>query len=366
MPAPVELDILPANLDWTGETGQSQSDILPGAACPSCKQVLPQESKLCVNCGFDLRTKKAGPVAAALPVATPDAPVAQPVASAEPATTATYASAGATSGRRHGIIGDDAIQGPKRGFWADAFASFIYPFAPCNLISFAIITFVACLNIGIGMLAATGLCIVLPICLMCWLFVTGWICAMYLNVVLETASGSNELPGIKMEDGLLEDVFKPLLKYVGAFACAFAPTACYAILIGTGRLSGSVASGVNLAILAVAGAFLWPMFVMLFAFNAINMVVRVDLIFTTIFRTILAYLSLWLMLLLVGVTSILPIVAYFLYQAGLNIPLPDIPDFGLIGEIVGTIIDVYLAIVSMRLIGLYYLHFKRRFTLVME
>lgn len=84
VPAPVELNIAPSNidLDWSGEIEHSQSDILgdlpewkpPEAntlkACPSCDKALPIEAKLCVNCGYDLRTgetvsgaknKEAGP-----------------------------------------------------------------------------------------------------------------------------------------------------------------------------------------------------------------------------------------------------------------------------------------------------------------
>jgi hypothetical protein len=54
-------------------------------------------------------------------------------------------------------------------------------------------------------------------------------------------------------------------------------------------------------------------------------------------------------------------------KAGININVPQVPQIpGLAGELIFNTINLYLGIVSMRLIGLYYLHFKRRFTMVME
>jgi hypothetical protein len=65
--------------------------------------------------------------------------------------------------------------------------------------------------------------------------------------------------------------------------------------------------------------------------------------------------------------KVLPLAGKLLVQAGLNINLPTLPQFGgLTGNVLFNICDLYLGIVAMRLIGLYYLHFKKRFTLIME
>jgi hypothetical protein len=72
------------------------------------------------------------------------------------------------------------------------------------------------------------------------------------------------------------------------------------------------------------------------------------------------------MLILVGITSILPMAGVFLARANIQVPAPNLQSLGFLGSILDIIIDVYLTIVSMRLIGLYYLHFKKRFTIVME
>ncbi|MFH1419759.1 MAG: hypothetical protein ABII12_15915 [Planctomycetota bacterium] len=376
MPAPVELDILPANLDWSGELDHSQSDILSdlipdvgapastaadlsGPGCPSCKQTLPQGAKLCVNCGFDLRTGKAIAGATATPVAAAAVPVAKPVsASAEPAAPATYASDRMFSGT--GLrSATDVIQRPKRSFWADAFHSFAYPFCTGgNAVTFSIILFFNLLQIPLGYVGCLGA--------IGQFFITGWIWAVYLSIVQDTATASIDLPGIKMEEGPVEDIVKPFFRYLGAAAFSFLPATSYLILMSSGVLPDSLTSPFNLLILAAAGVFLWPVFVMLFAFNALAMIIRVDLIFTTIFRTFLPYLSLWLMLVLVSVLTMLPLVGLIITMSGLNIAMPNLPDFGRFGMVGEGVIGLYVNIVSMRLIGLYYLHFKRRFTLVME
>ncbi len=131
MPAPVELDIFPANLDWSGQIDHSQSDILSdlipdvgapttaaadlsGAGCPACKQTLPQGAKLCVNCGFDLRTGRA------IAGATVSPPVAQPVMPA----TVTGGYAGASSSVTSG-----ARRKPKKGSSGGAGAMLMSPVA---------------------------------------------------------------------------------------------------------------------------------------------------------------------------------------------------------------------------------------------
>lgn len=76
LPDPAELDLLPAELDWSGEISMSQSDILadfvPGAnkgaaaaqpaptkrvgrSCPMCKAALEAGARICIGCGYDLR-----------------------------------------------------------------------------------------------------------------------------------------------------------------------------------------------------------------------------------------------------------------------------------------------------------------------
>jgi hypothetical protein len=253
-----------------------------------------------------------------------------------------------------------SVSGPRRGYWRDAFFSFIYPFhSGGNFVNFCVISFVTLLTIP---LSGMGIILIIPS-----IITFGWIRSMYLSVVQDTAAGSDDMPGIKMEDGFLEDIIKPALRYIGAYACAMAPAISYMIAAGTGLLPSSMASPVIFLLWLAIGILLWPMYVLLFAFGASSHVTRIDLIITTIFRTFLPYIALWIMLMLVGLLSTLPLLAVIVGILGLNMTIPEIPTWGgIAGRCVMEILDVYFSIVAMRVIGLYYLHYKNRFTLTFE
>ena len=258
-----------------------------------------------------------------------------------------------------GKPGMDEVQGPSRGFWSDAVQSFIYPFrSASNLITFVIICIVSLMRIPLGyagILGASGS-----------LIIYGWLSAMYLSVVQETAVGSEEMPGIKMEEGFIDDVIKPALKYLGAYLCAIGPFVAYAILLFSGVLPQWMESPFALLAWMGGGFFLWPIFVLLFSFSAIGMIFRIDLIFTTIFRTFVPYISIWLMILLVGFLWTLPLTAMVIAVVGLDMEIPELGGTGLAFSAFYNVLDVVLTIITMRLIGLYYLHFKSRFTLEFE
>lgn len=254
----------------------------------------------------------------------------------------------------------DPVQGPQRDFWADAFRSFIYPVASgSNAVTLAIVFIIASLQVFIpgGCLGTITSFIIF-----------GWLAAMYFSVIQDTAVGSEDLPGIKMESGFVDDIVKPGFKYIGAFAVVLAPAAVLAISIAAGGVPTSW--GWMIFLWGTAGIFLLPMSLLMFAFDALGMMFRLDLIFTTILRSIGPYLAIWLMLLVVGVGQAVTIVGasvldYLLPSAALSSSVaPLMASFG--GEILLVAFGVYFNIVSMRIIGLYYLHFKKRFTIVME
>jgi hypothetical protein len=363
--APVELDLLPDKIDWSSaDLSVSQSDILSdlipdakptasspsgklGLTCPLCRKVLAPGAVLCIECGFNAATRTY--IKTSLP------PGATAVKTAP---TAGYA-ADLSRMSRGSRIDHDVVQAPKRSFWADAFSAFGYPFMNVgNGVTLGIVALIYCLELVLGFAGCLGVIGIF--------IIEGWIAAMYLSVVQDTASGSADMPGIKIQDGPVDDIIKPFFKYIGAFFCAALPASVYFVLMKAGVLPPYLESGVNLLLLTVAGIFFLPVFVVLFAFSATNMLIRIDLIFTTVFRTFLPYLSLWLMLSLVEFVKFYPLVTILVNRSGLNISLPALPEFGLIGNVFFNILDLYLGIIAMRLIGLYYLHFKRRFALVME
>ena len=125
-------------------------------------------------------------------------------------------------------------------------------------------------------------------------------------------------------------------------------------------------SGIALLLWFAGGIFIWPMFVMLFAFEEWKQAYRIDLIITTICRAALPYVSLWFILLLVGAMSILPFLFPVFERLGININVDLLSGTGFVGAMLMQALDVYLTIVAMRQIGLYYLHFRNRFTFGFE
>ena len=355
--------------------------------CPGCRKVfkIPLEK-------FQALAEKAPPPDA--PAAAPPAlerepmelevipseldlgvPAAQPVEEAPVAAAvavATAPMAGYAADRPWAARGSrldmDVIQAPTRSYWADALRAFGYPFISANNgVVFGMILFAECARILMGVVFPYLPCFVGPVMLIAMIGILGWIAAIMLSVIQDTASGSEDLPGIKVEDGAMEDVIKPLFKYVGAWLCAILPTLVYVALVANGVLSGARSWGLNLILLSVVALFLLPMFLMLFAFNAPAQVFRLDLVFTTIIRTFLPYMSIWLMLLLANLPGALELLGWAVMKLGIALNVPQVPRIpGLAGTLIYSAVDLYLSIVSMRVIGLYYLHFKRRFTLVME
>lgn len=324
-----------------------------GQACPMCKAALAPGARICVSCGYDLRS------GAFLKGAGMDAPPRVDASSSlqDPWDSATGRSSGWGS-----VDGSPAqtAEEPKRDFWQDAVRAFKYPFdGTDNAVTFGVLLAFSCLQVPLGY--AAGLLGFLGI-----LFIEGWLAAVYLSVVQDTAGGSHDLPGIKMEDGIIEDILRPLLKYIGASACALLPAVIFTGAIAAGVVSNDPTAQAILVILTVVGVFFWPMFIILFALDAPDMLLRVDLILASILRTFPQYMALLTILLLVGVSSIVPFALALLGRAGVIEPVVTLPGFGLPGALAQSILNPYLTIVGMRMIGLYYRHFRKRLAIRMD
>ncbi|MBN2560041.1 MAG: hypothetical protein JXQ75_03830 [Phycisphaerae bacterium] len=342
-PAPAELDLQPANLDL--DVPPLAADFnAPGGAEHSTSDIFGGSDHLVVDEG------------APLPAAPVTAIVAETVGYAhDPSKRRSYG----------GNVTDDVIQGPKRGFWADAFLSFVYPVLSVgNATNFAGTAIIALIITVIPVGIAIMPCLFIAPGLTAMLILCGYVWGAYLSALRATASGTADMPGIKFADGVYEDAIKPFFKYLGAYAVAFAPVVALAIGFACNWLPPSLSW--LLLIWILAGLFFVPMSLVLFALDAMGMLARLDLIFLTIIRTFLPYLSIWLMFILVGLASFIPLAGYILMNLGIQATLPEIPEVGLIGTLLFEVLDVYVTLVAMRIIGLYYLHFKKRFAIVME
>jgi hypothetical protein len=287
-----------------------------------------------------------------------DEPAFTPVFSREPSQPAEMQYASGKKKRSTArTFADNA--GPKRGYWRDALYCFAYPFRNGgNIATFCIVAVFVLLKFPLEHVGPYGM--------IGRAFIFGWVSAVYLSVIQDTAGGSDDMPGIKMQDGILDDIVKPALKYVGSLAVALLPTAIYGIAYAMGGIPESLDHPLVPIFWLVAGIFLLPVILLLFSFNALTMVFRLDLIATTILRTFLPYLGLWAMLMVAGIVGVFVTHAPWLALVGIQGSGAFSIKSNIALRVFADVTDVYFTVAAMRMIGLYYLHFKHRFTIVME
>src|SRR5262249_14408248 len=118
---------------------------------------------------------------------------------------------------------DDAIQGPRRGFWMDVLYAMIYPVTKIGNV----------INLGVLLLVVTfAQYIPFMSCFMTLLrfSVYGWTASVFMNIVSHTAAGDDDLPLGNMSGGWWEETLKPGLMFLGTFALAMLPLITYGLL----------------------------------------------------------------------------------------------------------------------------------------
>jgi len=248
----------------------------------------------------------------------------------------------------------DAIQGAKHSFWTDLALAWVYPVqSGANILTLAGISILAAIQFGLEVFP--GGCFFL----IAWFVVYGWFCSFYMSVVLDTASGSSNLPGIRFEGSWWEEVFRPALYFIFSQAIVFVPP----VLMLLQMDSPWPAAGYF-----AVGLFLWPMLMLLLSLAGHNALLRVDLMAATILRSFPAYLVIVIVLAVVTLINWAVDILTILMEAGLlKMTLPKVlssPNIAF--QAVRHFVALYFSIVSMRLIGLYYLHNKHRFAFELE
>jgi len=268
-----------------------------------------------------------------------------------------YAGADAPVGRHLERSAGDMIQAPKHRYPEEAIGSFLYPFTSVgNVINFVIILVISLFSVPLGYAGCLGL--IGQACIF------GWLAAVYLSVVQDTAAGQDDLPGIRMEQGPFEDILVPMVKFIASVAMAFLPVIGGILLTALGApwLTG-VAS---LAWIPI-GVFLMPICLLLFALSAHATFMRPHLILSTILRSFGGYMSTWAFLLIVAALYLLPHLNEFLDYFGVtSTTLSSRFQLNFGTNLLVAAFQTYLMLVAMRVIGLYYRHFKHRFTIVLE
>jgi hypothetical protein len=180
-----------------------------------------------------------------------------------------------------------------------------------------------------------------------------WLLAFYLGVLLEAASGEDLLPTPSITDPW-SDLVRPGLLVLATVFLAIAPAlAVYLLGAPTGYASLPW-------LLAVLGLFFWPATILIVAIGDGFGGLRPDIVVRTVVSAFLPYLIIWILLILAFVPTVLVALGAEADLPGLKVLRTSRAGM-VLWALLGTAVRTYTMIVSMRLIGLYYRHFKQRF-----
>jgi len=297
-------------------------------------------------------------------------------------------SAGALDG---GPLG--AIPRPTRTFAADVLWTFLFPTSAGNLMTFVGIWIFLVIASLVLRLASYGFLFLVSIFATgFYVLMMGWYCAYQFSILESAAGGDENLPSMDLSVGWMSEALGSLIKWIGSWVIVLAPAICFRVwywstgpaatapgaasgwlpdwiddlVACSGGLPGILAlppAGIDpFKILVVLGLFVWPFVILCVAIGGFTALYRVDLIAATIVRSLGAY----------AVTVILMVGACVLeYLLASLIIAKAAVGAGTTGSIFSPALvfdalliglTIYFDIVLMRLIGLYYHHFKHQFS----
>jgi hypothetical protein len=191
------------------------------------------------------------------------------------------------------------------------------------------------------------------------LVVWGWIFAYCQSVILETASGEDELPKFSMENGWWDDIIVPFFQFLGSWVGVLMPALVLRVLYGL--YPYDVLWYAALAAFWI-GVFIWPAAALMVVIGSVREAFHLDLVVSTIARSFPAYL---MTLALLGL-AFGPEILFRLYVR----QRAAVGDLSLshtfLFAVAVKVFVAYAILVSMRSLGLYYRHFKSRFPWVAE
>ena len=249
--------------------------------------------------------------------------------------------------------------GSSKGYWQSVLWSFLFPSVSAgNVFTFLAVWMVlVVVPFGAQFMCLLGLVVILAL--------MGWYAAFRLNIIASAANGEEDLPSPGFSGDYYADLIYPAFQWIGSWAVVMLPALAYLTFAGdwdavggggvdvmlseglSGLLSGSGEMGI-FGVLLYGGLFMWPMVVLCIALGGFSSLYRIDLIVVTISRSFLPYAV--TVGLVVGATLIGELAGDIL-PAG-KVALRSILLAG---------VGLYLEIVTMRVIGLYYHHYKDRF-----
>ncbi len=255
---------------------------------------------------------------------------------------------------------------PAKGYWGSIFWTLFFPSNIGNLITFLVIWFVLSL---VPLFAASW------IGLGFFILVSFWYIGFRFDVVQSSAGGDENLPKLGFSGDYWDELFLPALRWLGSWVVVTLPAVVYLFIrydASAGDVAGVLLEGIAglilgfyddyylLAMLGL-GFFLWPMIILCLALEGFSAVSRVDYILATIVRSIPAYA--FTVFLVFATMAADVYVQYVIANAAAGGPTSVGAGLGvgLLTRIASTGVALYLEIVMLRVIGLYYHHFKDKF-----
>ncbi len=238
----------------------------------------------------------------------------------------------------------DWIRGPERPFWHDVAAAFWFPLDADNFITMIVLTLITLLTIPVsfaGMFAFVGLAIIY-----------GYLSAFCMMTILETASGEDTLPLVSVTN-IFDDLILPMLQFVGTWIFVQIPLAVVVLLDLKYELGLSLSAYV---VTAAAGIFFWPVVLLAVAIGRGFHGLWPHVIIKTVASAPLAYMAVWAALLAASALVVIPETRPFQ-----NLVNTYLPNAALGVGLLKSVLSVYATVVAMKVIGLYYRHYKRRF-----
>jgi hypothetical protein len=242
----------------------------------------------------------------------------------------------------------DLTDNHERSFWSDLAWSFVLFLDPQNMAT--------CIGLMVMMVFA-AIASILPIAgLFVGTLTTLFLLAFFLNVILEVASGEEELPNLWIDSWW--DLIPPLFQFLGSWVYVGLPA--IASLWITWQVIGepdwSLAYGLTLV-----GMVFWPAVILAVVIGGGFQGLWPHTIVRTALAEPLAYLVVCAVVLIVpGFDALLDldVVQAALGELSFSATLAVTVFVGLI--------DLCVVIIAMRAIGLYYRHFKHRFPWIAE
>ena len=249
--------------------------------------------------------------------------------------------------------------GSQKGYWQSVLWSFLFPSVSAgNVFTFLAVWMVlVVVPFGAQFMCLLGLVVILAL--------MGWYAAFRLNIIASAANGEEDLPSPGFSGDYYAELIYPAVQWIGSWIIVTLPALAYLSFAGdwdavsgvgidvllseglSGLLSGSGEVGA-FGVLLYGGLFMWPMVVLCIALGGFSSLYRIDLIMATIARSFLPY----------AVTVGLVVGATLIGELAGDVLLAGKVAMGYV-LLIG--IKLYIEIVTMRVIGLYYHHYKDRF-----